>query len=234
MRWRSDLLSPGDDQTYSLIGGFQYAGDYLFSSSADFLWAGAVSSTSLSGSLSNQMVKSSSESSFDLFISGDMAFNDPMDLMIDTMRDVAFRASVKAGKENATITNARQTVPYTGSAVSSIYRTDYWFLGVAIVISLLGVISVGAAYNGWWQLGRDMSMSPLEIAKAFDAPLLVGTGSNVPGGQLPPYLRDYEVRYGAAPIQQEIGISVEEGGREHLVIGDTDSTLPPVTGAHYL
>ena len=100
--WHRNLQSPGNNGLYSLIGGFQYAGAYLFTSNAVYNWAGAVSSTTLVGSLSNQMSTSSS------------AFSDPMDLMIDTMREVAFRASVKAGKENATITNA--------SADRTIYR----------------------------------------------------------------------------------------------------------------
>ena len=162
-------------------------------------------------------------------------FNDPMDLMIDTMREVAFRASVKAGKENATITNASQTVPHTGSTISSIYRTNCRFLTVAVVISLVGMISVGAAFNGWWQLGPHMSMSPLEIAKAFDAPLLVEMGSDVPSGTLPPYLRNYRIRYGAAPVRQKTGIKVEEGsGRERLVIGDAKSVRRPESGAVYV
>lgn len=39
-------------------------------------------------------------------------------------------------------------------------------------------------YWGWWRLGRQVSMSPLEIARAFNAPILQDADPNATGDDL--------------------------------------------------
>jgi hypothetical protein len=49
----------------------------------------------------------------------------------------------------------------------------------AAIISLSSIVAVALTFYGWWELGRQVSLSPLKIAKAFDAPLLRFVGSNI-------------------------------------------------------
>lgn len=164
------MTGPGIQFHHSTIGGFEYAARYLFSSKAVFNFAGAVSSTSLSGSLANEMIVGDTWNE---------SFHDPMQSMVKTMQEIAFRTSVRAGKDLANTTDTKQKVQYNGSATRSVYITDFRYMIAAVVLSIASVVAVGLTFYGWWELGRTVSLSPLEIAKAFDAPLLSQVGSNL-------------------------------------------------------
>lgn len=110
------------------------------------------------------------------------------------MRDIVFRIVVDLPKSNltwfwermsggydvemnyTTATNWTQRVHYTGSELTTVYRTSWTYMVVAIAVSLLGVIAVAPLYYGWWDSAKlDIgTFNPLEIAKAFDAPLSGG------------------------------------------------------------
>jgi hypothetical protein len=210
-----------------VIGGFQYAGNYLFSSKATFGFAGAISATTLKGSLANQMVANTSDSWF-------ITFHDPMEMMLDAMREIAFRASLQAGKDNATVTEAQQSVLYTGQNTHTIYVTDTMYMVMGALVSLMGVVAVGATFYGWWQLGRDVSMSPLEIAKAFDAPLLRDMGSNVSHEKIPPYIKTQRIQYGVGTVRKRSSTKPTDGWEmEHLIVGSVDSIRSPEAGVAY-
>lgn len=216
------MLSPGR-YSDSVIGGFQYALDYLFSSSAVYLYAGAVSSTTLNGALANQMTLDPNSVSY-------VTFRDPMATILDAVRELSFRSSLQAGKENASATDADQTVPFTGYIERAIYVTDYVYMSVGIAISILGSCAVGSTFWGWWKLGRDFSFNPMEIAKAFDAPLLRDAGSNAAFSKFPISIKHHKVRYGAAertdqPFGPQISTKSLDGQRL-LVDFDHDVHIP--------
>ena len=48
----------------------------------------------------------------------------------------------------------------------NIFHTNLHWFGAAAVIELLCIVLVIPTYYGWWRLGRPVSFSPLEIAKA--------------------------------------------------------------------
>ncbi|KAL8912814.1 MAG: hypothetical protein Q9171_002272 [Xanthocarpia ochracea] len=124
--------------------------------------------------------------------------------MLDALRDIAFRASIRAANDNASLPNAAQEVPYTSTDERTVYVTDRRYLVAAAVISLFSVAAVAATLWGWWELGREVSASPLEIAKAFGAPLLHDMGSNVPWNKIPKGLARENIQFGER---------VELGGR---------------------
>jgi hypothetical protein len=87
-------------------------------------------------------------------------FQDPMDRMIDTMREIAFRTAVRAGKDAPVITSsydssvvinteAEQEVKYNGYVRRSIYPTDFRYLVVAAIISLSSIGAVALTFYGW-------------------------------------------------------------------------------------
>ncbi|CAN9439830.1 unnamed protein product [Alternaria alternata] len=160
-----DLCRQG---TGSTVGGFQYAASYLFGSSVNYRWGGTRFSAVFTGSLANQVVK------IDNMGTGQATVQDPMDQMLDALREITFRTAVHAGKDTSThnVTNAVQSVEYRGYQLQSIYITDPKYMVAAAILSVLSIIAVGATFYRWWELGRPFSMGPLELASAFEAPLL--------------------------------------------------------------
>ena len=211
-----------------MIGGFQYAGNYLFNSKATFQFAGAISATTLEGPLANQNIANATNA-------WTITFHDPMETMLDAMREIAFRASLQAGKDNVTVTDAQQSVLYTGHNTHTIYVTDTIYMVVGALVSLIGVVAVGATLYGWWQLGRNVSMSPLEIAKAFDAPLLRDMGSNVSHDQIPTCIKSQRIQYGVGTaVRKRSGTTPTEGWEtDYLIVGPIDSIRSPEAGEAY-
>jgi hypothetical protein len=122
---------PGPGASYSSTWWFRHVANYLFSSNAVLTGAGPTigrGSYTFEGSLANEMV---------LSVDGpyqEPTFQDPMDRMIDTMREIAFRTAVRANKdgldsttryEQSVIINtkAEQEVEYNGYVRRSIYVT---------------------------------------------------------------------------------------------------------------
>ncbi|KAL8885285.1 MAG: hypothetical protein Q9205_001765 [Flavoplaca limonia] len=224
----STLRSPSSLGGYSTIGGFQYAGDVLFSSTATLNFGGPVSSTVLDGSLANQQLANSSESEYH------QSFTDPMPVMLDALRDIAFRASVRAAKDNASLPDAAQEVPYTGTDERTVYVTDRRYLAAAAVISLVSVAAVAATLWGWWELGREVSGSPLEIAKAFGAPLFDSMGSNVPWDKIPKEVAREKIQYGERVERGGRRSSFRDLGRPGQLIFERDGDVKnPTAGEFY-
>jgi hypothetical protein len=61
---------------------------------------------------------------------------------------------------------------------------------------MLGVLINLPSFYGFWEIGRAVTMNPLETAKAFDAPLLRTASSNAAVDRMKKELSDVKVRYG--------------------------------------
>jgi hypothetical protein len=68
----------------------------------------------------------------------------------------------------------RQNVSSTVSGYVDVYQTDYYFMLGAIIATFITVLLVLPVYWGFWQLGRKVTLAPLEIVKAFNAPIFSG------------------------------------------------------------
>lgn len=128
------------------------------------------------------------------------------------MREIAFRTAVAAASTanmailfgNTSlidtslplIKNWTQTVEYRARETRTVYSISYPYLLCAVVVSLLGVVAVIPLYDGWWELGRPVSFNPLEIAKAFDAPILERVDGNPVKEQIVEQSGLERVRYG--------------------------------------
>ncbi|KAH6954444.1 hypothetical protein DER45DRAFT_570478 [Fusarium avenaceum] len=91
-------------------------------------------------------------------------WENPMDDIIELTRDLGFRASLQYAKYNTT---DKQNVEYDSGTTTLVYVTDYNKMWIAVAVSLVGIFSVLPTFWGWWELGRDVSLNPLEIANAF-------------------------------------------------------------------
>jgi len=71
-----------------------------------------------------------------------------------------------------------------------------WFAGAA-VLEGLAVLAVLPLFIGWYTLGKAPLLSPLEVALAFDSPLLREANSATGSSGVINALGDTRVRYGA-------------------------------------
>lgn len=224
------LAGPGIQYRHSTIGGFEYAASYMFTSEAVSLFRGARSSLNLTGSVANEMIRGVSAGI------SDETFDDPMENMLDVIREIAFRTAVRAGKDQPNnVTEGQQTVKFDGEATRSIYVTDCMYMYSATALSVASVFATSLLFWGWWQLGRTVSLSPLEIAKAFDAPILMQVGSNVA-------LADNKHLGAAGAVRVQYGVRVDElgygggqmmGQRRRLVVGQAGWVGRPAKGDVY-
>lgn len=129
------------------------------------------------------------------------------------MREFAFRASLDVaalsnrsslfGRDDivnnkipSLTANWAQRVPYAGIQQRTVYNTEWAWAISAVLISFAGILAVLPLYHGWWELGRSVSLNPLEIAKAFGAPLLENVNSNACKSQIVKEVGPERVRYG--------------------------------------
>jgi hypothetical protein len=176
----------------SVMGGFQYAANYLFTSHANYTYTnyGGVN-YDMAGALANQFM----EGDLTARINHTATWRDPTDYMINQMRQLAFRTSLQAANDNPTASNATQTVEYVGRTSETVYETNFGFIAAAAALNLLAVLAIIPTYRGWWALGRQFSLSPLEIARAFDAPILRDTEYNSTWKQISELVGERSVRY---------------------------------------
>ncbi|KAM0199297.1 hypothetical protein ACHAQI_012109 [Fusarium lateritium] len=117
---------------------------------------------------------------------------DPTHDILMTARELIFRLALQSNNTDVVAQSVR--VSQRGTEV--VYTSDFLFLGLALMLIGLSAISVLPLLMYWWRLGRDVSLSPVEIARAFSAPELMKSGSNSDAGRLMKDIGAKEVRYG--------------------------------------
>src|SRR5438045_1641832 len=121
-----------------------------------------------------------------------MSWKDPTPDVLAGIREMVFRSAVSAS--NAT---DKQILAGTDTANRTFYTSDYRYLIAAMVVMVVDVCVIIPLFLGWWQLGRPVSLSPIEIAKAFRAPLLHGSECNGDVDMLLKEVGQRRARYGA-------------------------------------
>lgn len=124
-------------------------------------------------------------------ITCDWTWADPTADLLSAARELMFRSAIATGNSSTV-----QRVLATDSSIRTVYRSNYIYLGLALLMTLLGLGFVAPIFYGWWNLGRKVSLSPVETAKAFNAPLLRGFDSNGDADALLKDVGDRTVRYG--------------------------------------
>ncbi|KAF1939693.1 hypothetical protein EJ02DRAFT_381248 [Clathrospora elynae] len=93
------------------------------------------------------------------------------------------------------------------------YQTSTLFVILGTIASLTGVIATITLYYGYWQLGRGVSLNPLEIARAFGGPMFDGLDGNMGA-------TDVEIEKGGVAVRYGV---VERSGVEKLLrVEDTE------------
>ena len=128
----------------------------------------------------------------------------------------------------------------------AVFRVNYAYAVGTSCVVLLSVLATAPLLSGWRRAGRDLSVSPLEVANAFDAPLLAGVPSGAEVGAVLRAVDGVEVRYGELRAaggwySGEVGMGEYvvrestdgEDMRRRLVIGRADEVVPPEVGVRY-
>ncbi|KAK3111663.1 hypothetical protein LTR53_012864 [Teratosphaeriaceae sp. CCFEE 6253] len=135
----------------------------------------------------------------------DLACNlrDPTDDIIASLNELLFRAAVVAsGWDNlTTVIDAglplQQSLQARQTITQNVYRSDLrWFAGAAILEGLAALFVLPLLW-GFWKLDKVGLLSPLEVAKLFDAPLLAEANSAAGARGVVDTLGDREVKLGA-------------------------------------
>lgn len=93
--------------------------------------------------------------------------------MLASARELMFRTAIAAANSSDV-----QTVSAVQTGQQAVYESHYLYLGLAVLVTALGIIFVAPTFHGYWILGRTVSMSPIETAKALNAPMLSSIDSN--------------------------------------------------------
>jgi hypothetical protein len=94
----------------------------------------------------------------------------------------------------------------------AVYRAHYVYTGIAMGVTYLTTLLTLLLMRGIRTHGRELTMSPLELAKAFNAPLLRLIGSNSRGSDIAKALGDVTVRYGEVRSEKESQQPLLAGG----------------------
>lgn len=238
----SSFPGPG---THSTVGGIILAFDSLFTSAigltSDITNAGA--DLSVTGPFAAPYAQFSAGTSNADYLNN--TFSSPVNQLLNNIRDIMFRSSIAIAQQdirdytwNTTSEDDTQNGPVPAQKVSlpgqyriyhTVYQTNTRMLGIGLGLMLVAVLAILPLFWGFWRLGRDVSMSPFEVAKALHTAtdqqngttqghsvldLKVETdqthvGSNLPVSKLVAALGETKVRYGeVAP--NVLGLGLDE------------------------
>ena len=230
------------------LGGIYTAATSLFNSNATYGFNAAVASQLLlEDTLSNQFLditpgpdqpNLNSTEGPGVLASGlsyptacNSNWTDPTNHIISALNQIAFRVSLGAATFPYRDTNKApvpQVVTMLATSNINVFHSEHKYLIAMVVLTVAMMGLVVPTFVGWWELGRHVTMDPIEIAKAFEAPLLQGPGSNAPTWQL---VQDYGksgIRYG-----EPVGYSDSRMMKRTLKLGNPHEVRRPTTGAIY-
>jgi hypothetical protein len=128
------------------------------------------------------------------------------------MNDFLFRASIAASTDNDA-----QNFGVLRTNMTLIYQSNYNFLAAALAAMSLALFAVLLQLWGWWELGRQVSLSSIEIVRAFGA-LAVQQPNKTSGvGEILELVGKTEVKYDGKTFNRSAALS--QGQDESSCIG---------------
>jgi hypothetical protein len=119
-----------------------------------------------------------------------LEWSSPTEYVLNSMYDFLFRASLSASTDNDS-----QTFSVQRTSLALIFESNYGYMAAALALMLVASSAVLFQLWGWWELGRQVSLSPLELAKAFRAPVMQKTNEISAVGGILEVTGKTEVRY---------------------------------------
>lgn len=236
-------IDGGSDFDRWTLGGLYVAANNLFASNASYQFTGGHGPVVyLPDSLSNQFVQmapkylgatNDSTSIYNISIPQVCSSNwaDPTTHILTSLNELAFRVSLLShGIEyrNTSQPPTPQILEMVEDSMVNVFHSEYRYLLGSSLLGALFVLLVAPTFWGWWEIGRSVTLNPIEIAKAFDAPFFQGPGSNATERELVQNMGSRMLRYGEADGQG----SAEESRRQ-LKLADPHEISTPTPWAMY-
>jgi hypothetical protein len=158
----------------------------------------------------------------------ELAFSDPKADILAGSRDLMFRLAMKAANESTPV----QNVMAQQELNQAVFSTDYAFMAGGVAVTAVALLMVSVLFFGYQSLGRNISLSPIEIAKAFDAPLLKYADSNAEIDKLVSETGAQEVQYGV--LRGGGGTGEKDGAGQKLVMAEKGSVRRPNPGETFI
>lgn len=105
--------------------------------------------------------------------------DDPAIVLLRKLNTLSFVAGLYLNNAPKTAVEKRksanmpsQTVLTSVTGIVEVYTTNFSYVAGALVATLVTVLLVLPVYWGFWQLGRKVTLGPLEITEAFGAPIV--------------------------------------------------------------
>ncbi|TKA83976.1 hypothetical protein B0A55_00219 [Friedmanniomyces simplex] len=189
----------------TFLGGYAFALNNRFEGVSHMRFVGAVGFELLStGATGPQFANMDDVHDYEDGMCN-IKFSDPVQNLLAQARELMFRTSLAFGNSSNV-----QTVFGTAARTTNVYRSHYDFLAAAVALTLVSILVVLATFAGFWSLGRSVSMSPIEIVKAFNAPLLAAEDSNAEAKELVKCAGGRPVRYRLVP--NAVGMDEDKAG----------------------
>jgi len=185
-------LGSNRNEGISIFGGLSFALNNRFGSNANLRFTGAVPYTLL---MNGPSAPRYAVYNGDVTESCAIYFDSPQSDMVQQARELMFRTAIAWGNDTTI-----QQMPSAQALNQLVYQSRYLYLGLAVLASTLAVLAISFIFHGYWHLGRRVTMSPIEIAKAFNAPLLHHEDSNAEANELVKNAGQRIVRYGGVSV----------------------------------
>ena len=193
------------------LGGLSKALSDIYDSTANLRFAGAYRYELVTvGATSNRyaIVDGANEVPY---ADCSLSFADASDDIIQAVRDMMFRTAMAAANSlDSQKVSAEETVTL------AIYQSNHRYLGLAVLFTGLSWLATFPIFIRWWHVGGAVSMSPVEMAKAFSAPMLKTVDSNADANTLLRHVGDRPIRYGAVATSDS-GLDILEMNEPHLI-----------------
>ena len=104
----------------------------------------------------------------------------------------------------------------------TVYKAQWLYAAAAAALGVISVLSVASLFWGYWELGRSVSLNPLEIALAFDSAMLANVNSNSCRSQIVSTVGSQKVIYAGAGSGR-VGGGGGGGGVEEFVNSEAEA-----------
>ena len=184
------FMDGGGDYSSWTLGGLYVAASTLFNSNATYTFGGGIGTyPTLPDTLSNQFLDLSPDSfngvktssNVTVAIGCNLNWTDPTPHILSELNSMAFMLSLSAATHpyrNTSAPPVAQRLTMMQTSDVNVYRSEYRFLVASTILTTAFVLLIAPTFFGWWELGRRVTLNPIETAKAFDAELLRGVSSN--------------------------------------------------------
>jgi len=100
--------------------------------------------------------------------------------------------------------SVNQTLHAQRSKTENVFHSDLRFFAAAAMLEVVAALSLLPLFWRWWKLGKMSFLSPIELALAFDSPLLKSASSATGSSGAIKSLGNVKVKYGAVYDRSQV------------------------------